>query len=133
MGIFTKRESVDVLDLPDLQRRGLLKLPQPHEPSDDLIDLTKSPQPSVTSPINPPFAQPSNSSESMGAVSDFLSDFASIGAANPSVSAEAKSELPSAPLANSSSSDLTWRVENTEYKIEQLLERIAVLEKKLEG
>ena len=130
MGIFTREESVDVLDLPDLHRRGLLKLPQPHEPSDDLIDLTKSPQPSVTSPVSPPFSQPSNSTSDMNGVSDFLGSFASIGAATPRVTTESKNELP---LASSSSGDLTWRVENTEYKIEQLLERIAALEKKLEG
>ena len=126
MGMFSKESGVDVLDLPDLHRRGLLKLPQPHEPSDDLIDLTKSPQPSVTSPISPPFSQPANNTE-MGGVSDFLNDFSAIGASTPSVAAENKIELPLTNL----SSDLNWRVENTEYKIEQLLERIAALEKKI--
>lgn len=125
--MFSKESGVDVLDLPDLQRRGLLKLPQPHEPQDDLIDLTKSPQPSVTSPINPPFSQPSNFASGLDGVSDFLGSFASIGASTPSVSTDTKSEITLA----TSSSDLNWRVENTEYKIEQLLERIAKLEKKI--
>ena len=146
MGIFSKKEGIDVLDLPDLQRRGLLKLPEP-APGDDLLDLTKT-QPSVTTPIAPPFSQPANNKEASD-VSDFLSDvdratatsniqksyavpshstqegffdFFAIGAATPSVaSVETKT----------GADNLSWRVENAEYKIEQLLEKIAELEKKI--
>lgn len=123
MGIFSKKEGVEVLDLPDLQRRGLLKLPTPHLPKDDLIDLTKI-QPTVATPINPPFQPPTNNAEMKG-VSDFLSDFASIGAS--------VSNSPISPVEIKSSTDnLHWRVENTEYKIEQLLVKIAELEKKIQ-
>ncbi len=119
MGIFSKKDGVDIIDLPDLQRRGLLKLPAPHSPRDDLIDLTKI-QPTVATPINPPFQPPTNSPEMKG-VSDFLSDFASIGAS-----------VPSSPVETKSSTDnIPWRVENAEYKIEQLLLKIAELEKKI--
>lgn len=128
MGIFTREESVDVLDLPDLERRGLLKLGQPREPNDDILDLVKGPSPSVTSPIPPPFSQPSGPNHNENSVGDFLNDFASIGAASSNPLVETKNNLVS---DNSSDNNLTWRVENSEYKIEQLLERIAALEKKL--
>ncbi len=122
MGIFSKKVGVEVLDLPDLQRRGLLKLPAPHSPSDDLVDLTKI-QPAVATPINPPFQPPTNNNEMKG-VSDFLSDFASIGAG--------VSNSSNLPVETKSADDnLSWRVENAEYKIEQLLAKIAELEKKV--
>ncbi len=122
MGIFSKKNGVEILDLPDLQRRGLLKLPTPHSPRDDLIDLTKI-QPTVATPINPPFQSPKAENEMRG-VSDFLNDFASIGA-NVSNSTSPSVETKIA------TDNLHWRVENTEYKIEQLLAKIAELEKKI--
>ncbi|MEK6847417.1 MAG: hypothetical protein AABY16_04595 [Nanoarchaeota archaeon] len=104
-----------------MHRRGLLKLPEPPAPGDDLLDLTKT-RPSVTTPIAPPFSQPANNNE-MNGVSDFLNDFSAIGAAAPNF----------APVTETKNGadNLTWRVENTEYKIEQLLARIAELEKKI--
>ena len=120
MGVFSKKEGVDVLDLPDLHRRGLLKLPEPPTPGDDLLDLTKT-RPSVTTPINLPFSQPASNS-GMSGVSDFLNDFSAIGAATPNATpAETKT----------AADNLSWRVENAEYKIEQLLTKIAELEKKI--
>lgn len=122
MGIFS-RDDGEVLDLPELHRKGLLKLPQPG-PEHDIIDLVKSPTPSVTIPITPPFSAPSGPS-SMSGVSDFLSDFASIGVSTaPEI--ESKKEI----ALGKTEGDLTWRVENTEYKLEQILNRIAQLEKK---
>lgn len=134
MGIFTRESGVDVLDLPDLHRRGLLKLPAPEPHQDDIVDLSKPVQPSVltTSPISPPSTS-SPPSPAHNAVADFLSDFASIGAAIPSVATETTaSQVPSGESeALGAVKDLKWRLENTEYKMEQLLERLAKLEDKL--
>lgn len=148
MGLFSKKEGIDVLDLPELQRRGLLKFPEPPRPGDDLLDLTKT-QPSVTTPIAQPFSQPANNNE-MSCVSDFLNDvdraivtsniqksyavpshstregffdFSAIGTVAPNNALVAG--------IKNGTDDLTWRIENTEYKIEQLLAKIAELEKKV--
>src|SRR3989344_3182590 len=114
MGLFSRNDGVDVLDLPDLQRRGLLKLPNPETQDDDIIDLSKPVQPSVltTSPIAPP-SVPSPPNPTHNAVADFLSDFSSIGAMTPSVANETASNI--LPRADESDAviavkDLKWRL-----------------------
>ncbi len=120
--MFKKRESVDILDLPELHRKKLIQLPeaQKHEEtkmtSDGYFVLSQETQKQEimqTSQIEPPKINPEPSQ-----VSNFLSDFASIGATNPQVTPEAKIE------DKEEIKDLKWRLENLEFKLEQLIERI---------
>ncbi len=120
MSLFS-RGSGDVLDLPEMQRRGFVKFAEPVEQVEE-IDFT-----AMAAPEN----KPSESEEkSSSAVSDFMSDFASIGSSN---AMETKSEsIPNNGSSDSTDAvaDLKWRLENTEYKMEQLIERLIALEKK---
>lgn len=131
MGMFSKNDGVDVLDLPELHRRGILKLPAPEPIEDDLVDLTKPVQPSIltTSPTAPP-SLPAPHAPTHSGVTDFLSDFASIGAATPLVTTESATPSVPAVAADTAVADLKWRLENTEYKLEQLIERLAKLEER---
>ncbi len=111
------RGSDDVIDLPEMQRRGLIKFPEPEEVIDE-IDFTTSPVEEFSN---------LQSDDNPSPQSDFLSDFASIGASNSSKEPEinsSQSDSEAIKLVN----DLKWRLENTEYKMEQLIERLVKLE-----
>ena len=120
--MFKKRESVDILDLPELHRKKLIQLPefQKNEgtkiTSDGYFVLSEENQKQEgmqTSQI-----EHSKLNIEPSQVSNFLSDFASIGATNPQVTPEAKIE------DKEEIKDLKWRLENLEFKLEQLIERI---------
>ena len=122
MGRFS---SGDVIDLPELHRRGLVKFPKQEEEIDE-IDFTS----------DAPVVASENKSASSG-VSDFLSDFSNIGASN--INSNSPSDISKNEKSSDSENidsvklvrDLKWRIENNEYKIEQLIERLVALEKRL--
>ncbi len=150
------RESGDVLDLPEMQRRGLIKFPEPEEQVQkneedfhflddrqnrsfdrhDEIDFTSSSSSDVGNVEHEVkkenFSVPEVNPSSSG-VSNFLSDFASIGISNNSeVSKNEPVSVGSDSDATKIVQDLKWRLENTEYKLEQVMERLLILEKNLE-
>ena len=125
MGRFS---SGDVIDLPELHRRGLVKFPDAEKEIDE-IDFT-----SISSNV-PVVPTASESNPVSSGVSDFLSDFSNIGASNVSNSFSDNSKNEKSDSENIDSvklvQDLKWRIENNEYKLEQLIERLVALEKKL--
>ncbi|MEK6916088.1 MAG: hypothetical protein AABW89_06115 [Nanoarchaeota archaeon] len=104
-----KKDSIDILDLPELHRKKLISLPGQSETEktqitkDGFFDLSS--QKEKTEQGN------ENNQET-----DFLSSFASIGSAQQS---EVKQENKSDNI-----NDLKWRIENLEYKLEQLIEKL---------
>lgn len=120
--MFRKRESVDVLDIPELHRKKLIKLPEKekHEEvkisNDGYFDLSQDSQKNPT-----PQIQESKEVQQSNQVANFLSDFASIGSSQTQVTPEIKVE---AKEENSDVKDLKWRLENLEFKLEQLIERV---------
>jgi hypothetical protein len=130
-----KRETYEVLDLPELSRRGLVQLDAVERRSNEFVALpttrrvveseetTSSPS-SNSALTSPATSVPSNDF-------DFLSTLAGAGQSNVSSSTPSTLSSPS-PIDEkdiSSVKNMTWRVENVEYKIEQLLERICELER----
>ncbi|MGV8142126.1 MAG: hypothetical protein ACP5NS_00650 [Candidatus Pacearchaeota archaeon] len=122
------RGSGDVIDLPEMQRRGLIKFPEPEEIIDE-IDFTASPS---KEDEDTDYSKKETSTNS--GVTDFLSDFASIGASNQPQEINGTEYTNRENYGTSDSlklvNDLKWRLENTEYKMEQLMERLTALEKK---
>lgn len=116
--MFKKRESIDILDIPELHRKKLIKLPPPQNyqetkvTNDGYFVLSETKQETITQPIN------EVKQETPSQVSNFLSDFASIGSTNPQITPEVKKE------DNAEVKDLKWRLENLEFKLEQLIERV---------
>lgn len=120
--MFKKRESVDILDLPELHRKKLIQLPETREneetkmTSDGYFVLSQEDQKQEAIPIAQVESPKLDMSSSQ--VSNFLSDFASIGSSIPQITPEAKIE------DKEEIKDLKWRLENLEFKLEQLIERI---------
>src|SRR3989344_3726445 len=114
--MFNKRGSVDIIDLPDLYRRKLINLPESpldqetQITKDGFFDLSISSQNTSNSQ---PIAKDSKEETS------FLNDFASIGSSNQNSQIEVKKENNSEEVSN-----LKWRIENLEYKLEQLIEKV---------
>ena len=122
MGIFS-RSGVDTIDIPDLHRRKIIRLPEnkfediPNVTSDGYFELGKNQnQEASKQSVEQPQASTNNN------VTDFLSDFASIGASNPST--EPKENQIQSPEEKDSVGNLKWRIENLEFKLEQLIEKI---------
>ena len=146
----SSKGSVDVLDLPDLHRRKLISLPE-REKSEMSESLTKDGFFDLSNQKNLEFGfldarsvshskecgfqtlrhnqtnstltnetQPQIENQTPNQVTDFLSDFASIGASNPSP------QQIENPRNNNEESlkDLKWRIENIEFKLEQLMEKL---------
>lgn len=122
--MFRKRESVDILDIPELHRKKLIKLPDKENQesikvsNDGYFDL--SPNIQSTESINQSTQIQETKEEvkqESSQVSNFLSDFASIGSSNQ-ITPEVKKE------DNSEIKDLKWRLENLEFKLDQLIERV---------
>ena len=114
--MFNKRGSVDIIDLPDLYRRKLISIPESpldqetQITKDGFFDLSISSQNTSNSQ---PIAKDSKEETS------FLNDFASIGSSNQNSQIEVKKENNSEEVSN-----LKWRIENLEYKLEQLIEKV---------
>ena len=114
--MFNKRGSVDIIDLPDLYRRKLINLPESLLDQETQItkvgffDLSISSQ----NTPNPQFMSKDSKEET-----SFLNDFASIGSSNQNSQIEVKKENNSEEV-----SDLKWRIENLEYKLEQLIQKV---------
>jgi len=105
---------IDFIDLPDLNRRKLINI---SEKKDEEVNITKDgffdlSNKETTNTNTPQIPQEEN----------FLSNFASIGSSQPQ---ENKVEAPQ-------DQDLKWRIENLEYKLEQLMEKLSVIEKQRE-
>ncbi len=107
MSIFKKEEGVDVLDLTLLQKKGILKVP---EIKDEYVDITKVNQ------------------QSSGVKAESVSPFSfldSLAQSNSSSSSSITSDN-SADLSN-----LRVQIDNLEFKIERLLERLDKIESKI--
>ncbi len=126
MSIFSK--GGDIIDLPEMQRRGFVKFPEKEEDIDEIdFTLKKEDNSGVTDFLGDADNGFQNTTRTQNSnILDELSSFASIGASN-SVS-ENKEALEIKKEINAD--DLKWRIENTEYKLEQILERLIALEKK---
>ena len=119
--MFKKRESIDILDIPELHRKKLIKLPE--SPKHEETKVTNdgyfifSPESPKQEIVN---KEPEVKTE---AQTSFLSDFASIGATQSQLTPEIKKE------DNAEVKDLKWRLENLEFKLEQLIERVNSIKK----
>lgn len=116
---------VDVLDLTDLQRRGLLKRTPVESRSEEVIDFTRASGAShAVTPVPPSATSDSNSAF------DFLSSFAQSSVASSS------SPLSDTTLASQGNSSevsakldtIINKLEDTMYKIELLSGRVAQIE-----
>ncbi|MEK6836037.1 MAG: hypothetical protein AABX94_00055 [Nanoarchaeota archaeon] len=138
MGLFSKESGVDIIDLPELHRRKLIKLPERPEStelkqgeftSDGFFDLSKNKTETIQSQINQTSQEQNNpvSNQTSSQVTDFLSNFASIGASNPNTMPNVNQSTESNQINNNESEqikDLKWRIENLEFKLEQMTERL---------
>ncbi|MBS3083195.1 hypothetical protein J4423_00150 [Candidatus Pacearchaeota archaeon] len=136
MGLFSKESGVDIIDLPDLHRRKLIKLPkieesielkQGHFTKDGFFDLSNAKPPIQANQTSQEQNNFQISNQSDNQVTDFLSDFASIGASNPNKIPETNQQTQSQTPTNKESeniADLKWRIENLEFKLEQMMERL---------
>ncbi|MGV8131742.1 MAG: hypothetical protein ACP5N7_06610 [Candidatus Pacearchaeota archaeon] len=120
--MFKKREGIDILDLPELHRKKLIQLPETKKneetkiTSDGYFVLSEENQKQET--IQTTQIESPKVDMVTPQVSNFLSDFASIGSSIPQITPEAKIE------DKEEIKDLKWRLENLEFKLEQLIERI---------
>lgn len=111
-----KKKSPEVLDLVDLQKRGLFK-PKP-QVNNGIIDLTKNPTGNTedASPLG------------------FLGAMASSSAAGSSFSSSEASpninEYPS--ISSNELSTIKERIESVSYRLSRILDRLEVVEKKIE-
>lgn len=127
---FSKESGVDVLDLPELHRRKLINLPEQDEldgkeiTKDGFFDL------STNSQISSNQEEQNNTQ-----VTDFLSDFASIGATQPNTnnSQPTESQYKSDNSESVHFKDLKWRIENLEFKLEQLIEKMNSQNQKIDA
>src|SRR3989338_11064112 len=137
MGLFSK-EGVDVIDLPELHRRKLINLPE-REKSEDLgqkftkdgfFDLSNTEQNinSINQTSQEQEKQTISPQTPNSQVTDFLSDFASIGASNSPMQIQEHNPASKTRDATNNESesikDIKWRIENLEFKLEQLIERL---------
>src|SRR3989344_4364853 len=136
MGLFSK-EGVDVIDLPELHRRKLINLPE-REKSEDLgqkftkdgfFDLSSTEQNinSINRTSQEQEKQTISPQTPNSQVTDFLSDFASIGASSPFTQIQETPHSNTRDATNNESEhikDIKWRIENLEFKLEQLIERV---------
>jgi len=106
---FFKEDAPDVIDLVDMQRRGILKK-SAEQNEDEFVDFSKQSSSQTTQS-----SQPSSF--------DFLNSLASV--SSPAVS-EQTTKLDDAQITN-----LKIKLEDLEYKLERFTERIAALEQKL--
>ncbi|MEK6908712.1 MAG: hypothetical protein AABX23_01525 [Nanoarchaeota archaeon] len=123
--MFKKRESIEILDIPELHRKKLIKLPEVQKEestkitNDGFFDLSQ------ITPQNNNISEVTQKNEEIktqetNQLTNFLTDFASIGTSNPTqnVQKETKTE------DSSEVKDLKWRIENLEFKLEQLIEKV---------
>lgn len=125
--MFKKRESVDILDLPELHRKKLINLPQSQEhqvtkiTNDGFFDLSNTLENKTqefTQKENPQsVTQTPEVKVETSQVTNFLSDFAVVGSNNPQIT-------PSVEKETSEVKDIKWRLENLEFKLEQLIEKV---------
>jgi len=108
-----KKDKGYVLDIPDLHRKKLIKLPEIENSeiskkitNDGFFDMSKTKEPSSQT--------------------SFLSDFASIGASNQVTPKNIEKVESTEDIK-----DLKWRLENLEFKLEQLIERIDSMNKQI--
>ncbi|MBS3088494.1 hypothetical protein J4402_01810 [Candidatus Pacearchaeota archaeon] len=109
MSLFKER-GPDVVDLVDLQKRGILKKSsqQPERHEDDFVDFSKQSSPQTAPPSS----------------FDFLNSLAS---SAPSSS----SQEPQPQMSDSQVASLKVKLEDLEYKLDRFIDRIIALESKL--
>lgn len=117
MGLLGKRSSdFEMLDYTLLQKRGILKIPQ-QEKAQDVIDFTQAASPS-SAPIQTAYSALA-SDNPFG----MLDTFAQMGATTPS-----SSNTEIAPSSSSEVQALKIKIEDLEYKLERLVEKIAKMD-----
>ncbi len=119
MGLFRK-ESRDIIDFTMLQKRGILKkeaplepLSTPIDPKTGFIDLT------VPSPSASPFSQTTPSQDLFGLLDTHASHGTSSSLSSPSLASES-GEIQS----------LKIKIDDLEFKLERLLEKLSAMESK---
>lgn len=117
-----KKKGIDILDIPELNRKKLIKLPEVENKEevkitkDGYFDLSKAN--AAPQAIQPAQVQPvSQETNQMGS---FFSDFAALGASQPQITPKED---------NTDIKDLKWRLENLEFKLEQLIEKVNSINK----
>ncbi len=158
MGIFKKSGSVDVLDIPSLQKKGILKragfekyeaemnksdMPSGIKVTSGFVDLTSFSDPSVPSSG---FATENNSPLSSLSTPGMDSPFGMLDSLAQSASSNNGSYFnndsnPLSSLSTSSSSEssssevnaLKLKIDDLEYKLGTLLEKLARIEEHLRG
>jgi|SRR3989344_2354108 len=137
MGLFGKRR--EVLDLTKLQKRGILPKQLPETDNEGIVDFTSS---SSASSSVPSSSSSSTSSSSAANSFNFLNSLA--GASSPSLNSNNNSSSVEASDSDLSGrlraarraklaefNEMKSRLENVEYKLERLLERLSGIEDKL--
>lgn len=124
MRFLRKKEGIDILDLTLLQKKGILKIkPETTEQSPssqgNFIDFTGFPSPEPGSPA-PPSLPPSSSDSSPFGLLDSLSN-------NSSQSTNVYSQ-PNNSQSNSDLNTLKIKIEDLEYKLERLIEKLNKIE-----
>jgi hypothetical protein len=122
MPLFKKRDSADVIDLTDLERKGIIekanKIAQSKNP-DGYTDLTQSESFNSNSDINQP-----TGSISLPDASNPLAGFFSGGSPVPSTSTNDRTS------EDTQIKHLHTKIEDLEYKLERFLERLELIEDK---
>ena len=123
---------IDYFDYTLLQKKGLLKIKE--QPKEDnikidnrgFVDFTNASQTSSSSTADS--AAPTAPS---GDMFGFLDSMASVGASNPSPSASVYGS--SSSNADSEIATLKVKLDDTQYKLDRLIERLERIESKLSG
>lgn len=128
MGIFRKRsDSMDVIDLPMLEKRGLIKIPKRKNSGlksrDGFLDFTDARAENIA------LSRLTNSSSSSSAGSsgspfNFLDSLAGAGNTGNSLSSSSSGD-------SSGLNELKIKIEDLEYKLGRLLERIESMDSKM--
>lgn len=130
MGFF-KEEGVDVLDLTLLKKKGILKIKEDTSP--EVIDLTKIDREGfapLVSAVSSSVSESSTSSSASAPATTFVSFWdAPVNASPASVSnfSDLSADVGSVDVKN-----LSVKVEDVEYKIERLSEKLLALENKID-
>lgn len=129
MGLF-KEEGVDVLDLTLLKKKGILKIKEaPRE--GEIVDLTKTDREGFAPLVN--MAEDSSTGTASGTASTGGTTFASFWDAPVSATPASLSSADTTKKdgSNNDFSNLAVKIDNLEYKVERLMERLSAIESKI--
>jgi hypothetical protein len=126
MGIFGKKRSVDVIDLSDMKKRGLLPDKIPNKDPSGVVDFSFDSS-NISKRVG------SDSDGSIGS-DDFLSNLAGVGGGVAESPGNVTSSLRAARArvqSNVHVNELKLKIDDNEFKVGRLEERIKELERKL--